>query len=177
MTARVLPITVFVSAADVMRALGCSKTVAYEHLRRAARRAPGTRGLLRVPVAVWEDYLRGLASSVAHHLSWIDGLTPLIDRPCSPSGPELRGVYFVQHDGSGPIKIGAAWNIAQRVRMLQTGNPYPLHLRGYIADDQPHVLEKQLHARFAALRLGGEWFRSDPPLQAFIDEHTTRGPR
>ncbi len=165
MTARVLPITVFVSAADVMRALGCSKTVAYEHLRRAARRAPGTRGLLRVPVAVWEDYLRGL-----------DGLTPLIDRPCSPSGPELRGVYFVQHDGSGPIKIGAAWNIAQRVRMLQTGNPYPLHLRGYIADDQPHVLEKQLHARFAALRLGGEWFRSDPPLQAFIDD-TTRGPR
>ena len=33
--ARVVPITVFASAKDVMRALGCSRALAYQHLRRA----------------------------------------------------------------------------------------------------------------------------------------------
>jgi len=51
-----LPITMFVSPADVMRALACSRSLAYEHLRRAARRERGVRGLLRVPVDVWERY-------------------------------------------------------------------------------------------------------------------------
>ena len=73
MTARVLPITVFVSASDVMQALGCSRSLAYEHLRAAAGRPPGTRGLLRVPVAVWEDYWRGQR-----------GEAPLIGRPATP---------------------------------------------------------------------------------------------
>jgi len=51
--------TVHVSAADVMASLGCAQSTAYEHLRRAAvahGRAPHQRGLLRVPLAVWETY-------------------------------------------------------------------------------------------------------------------------
>jgi hypothetical protein len=54
---RVVPVTVFVSAVDVMRALGCSRSKAYEHLRRAAGRKPGLRSLLRVSVEVWESYV------------------------------------------------------------------------------------------------------------------------
>lgn len=54
----VIPITVFVRAQDVEGALGCSRATAYEHLRQAARRPEGTRGMLRVPVAVWEAYVK-----------------------------------------------------------------------------------------------------------------------
>jgi len=51
------PLTLFVSVEQVRLALGCSRSAAYEHLRRAARRLPGTRGLLRVPLRVWEGYV------------------------------------------------------------------------------------------------------------------------
>ena len=56
MNARVIPITVFVCAADVERAVGCSRSAAYDHLRRASGRAPGARGMLRVSIATWESY-------------------------------------------------------------------------------------------------------------------------
>jgi len=49
-------VPMFVSAVEVRRSLGCSRSLAYEHLRRAAGREPGARGLLRVPLDVWERY-------------------------------------------------------------------------------------------------------------------------
>src|SRR6266540_5149101 len=65
-------ITMWVSATDVRRALGCSRAHAYEHLRRAANRGPDQRGLLlRVELHVWERYAkevlgcRGSTSAVA----------------------------------------------------------------------------------------------------------------
>lgn len=58
MIARVLPLTVYVAAADVQRALGCSRSLAYWHLARAAGRVEGSRGLLRVPLHTWEEYAR-----------------------------------------------------------------------------------------------------------------------
>src|SRR5215472_12003835 len=56
-TSRDFSLTAFVRVKDVMRALGCSRSLAYEHLRRAAQRVPGSRGLLRVPGRVWEKYV------------------------------------------------------------------------------------------------------------------------
>lgn len=53
---RAAPITFWLAVDDVIHALGCSRTKAYEHLRRAAGRRPGERGLLRVPAPVWERY-------------------------------------------------------------------------------------------------------------------------
>lgn len=49
-------LTEFVSAREVRRLLGCKESLAYEHLRRAAGRQPGERGLLRVTKQVWERY-------------------------------------------------------------------------------------------------------------------------
>jgi len=51
-----------VSARDVMAALGCSRSAAYEHLRRASGRGEGTRGLLRVRQSVWNTYQNGWLS-------------------------------------------------------------------------------------------------------------------
>ena len=56
-TSRDFTLTAFVRVKDVMRALGCSRSLAYELLRRAAKRAPGSRGLLRVPVWAWERFV------------------------------------------------------------------------------------------------------------------------
>jgi hypothetical protein len=49
-------ITIFVDAEDVQRALKCSRTSAYGHLRKATGRTNG-RGMLRAPVSVWEEYV------------------------------------------------------------------------------------------------------------------------
>ena len=48
-------VTSFVGAKDVMRALGCSRSAAYDHLRRAGA-APRQGGLLRIPLDRWERY-------------------------------------------------------------------------------------------------------------------------
>jgi hypothetical protein len=60
----VVPITVFVGVADVMRAIGCSRSQAYVYLREAAGRKRGQQGLLRVPVLVWERYASGRFSAL-----------------------------------------------------------------------------------------------------------------
>src|SRR5687767_13333103 len=55
---REMVLTAFIRAKDVVKALGCSKSTAYAHLRRAAGRVDGDRTLLRVPLSLWEQYLR-----------------------------------------------------------------------------------------------------------------------
>src|SRR5258708_21045422 len=55
---RVVPLTIWVGVKDVMHALGCSRSTAYEHLRRASGRSSGRRGLLRVEANVWERYAK-----------------------------------------------------------------------------------------------------------------------
>ncbi len=50
-------LTVFVGVEEVRRQLGCRESLAYEHLRAAAGRRPGERGLLRVSSVVWERYI------------------------------------------------------------------------------------------------------------------------
>lgn len=49
-------LTFWVAVSDVMEALACGRSTAYEHLRRAAGRRRGERGLLRVAAPVWERY-------------------------------------------------------------------------------------------------------------------------
>jgi len=53
---RDLPLTMWVCAKDVEHSLGCSRSLAYEHLRQAAGRIDSTRQTLRVPLDVWERY-------------------------------------------------------------------------------------------------------------------------
>jgi len=53
---RDITITIYVTVKEVQRAIGCSRSAAYEHLRKAAGRDKGKRGMLRVPVDRWERY-------------------------------------------------------------------------------------------------------------------------
>ena len=78
-------------------------------------------------------------------------------------------VYFLQQDKGDPIKIGKAQNIEKRFSDIQ--NMLPVRLRVLATIPGGFELEGQLHKRFAASRLHGEWFRPTPGLLALIQEH------
>jgi hypothetical protein len=70
--------------------------------------------------------------------------------------PESDFVYFIQSGTSGPVKIGLFKTPIQRVSKLQTGNPRELILRHVIPGDRS--VEDELHDRFKAACIRGEWF-------------------
>lgn len=76
-------------------------------------------------------------------------------------------VYFVQQN-NGPVKIGYASVVADRVAGLQGANPYPLRVRALVPATR--TLEAELHFMFSDARLIGEWFdmRRSPDLEAFV---------
>lgn len=77
----------------------------------------------------------------------------------------MSQVYFLS-DGDA-IKIGhASGKLERRVSGIQTGHPGELVVLGAFPADI--YGEMELHARFAHLRIRGEWFRSDPELLDFI---------
>jgi T5orf172 domain len=89
------------------------------------------------------------------------------DRPQSGADALERGgfVYFLEtHDG-GFVKIGFTRNLARRfdqTRRLLPG----LRVLGYLPGAM--ATESWLHAKFAAQRERGEWFRSHEELRSFI---------
>jgi hypothetical protein len=80
--------------------------------------------------------------------------------------PDDVFVYFIADDAGGPVKIGQSKAPIERLTALQTSYPYRLRLLAQASGAQ--LQEVQLHARFAHLRLLGEWFRPDPELLSFI---------
>jgi len=88
------------------------------------------------------------------------------DEPvCSDS--DCLWTYFIQAGTDGPVKIGVAKDVEQRIKELQTGCPDDLRLIGRIQGN----FESELHQRFSQFRVRGEWFNSDIRLLAFIVEH------
>lgn len=81
--------------------------------------------------------------------------------------PQRKGfVYFVREE-NGPIKIGWGQNPQRRMAGMQTGNPRRLVLLGCMPATRKE--ERQLHARFADLRLAGEWFQPHEDILAFVE--------
>lgn len=75
----------------------------------------------------------------------------------APSKVRSRGdteTYLVLHPGTGLIKIGRTTDIRKRLAALQCGAGQPLAVLGVIPGD----VERELHIRFAGLRVHGEWF-------------------
>lgn len=86
--------------------------------------------------------------------------------PPSPRKEQPRGqlVYFIS-DGEA-VKIGFSHSVMQRLKNLQTNHPRPLELLATVPG--PWELERELHQKFAHLRVQGEWFRPEPDLMSFI---------
>lgn len=75
-------------------------------------------------------------------------------------------VYFIKDDNA--IKIGISYDVNERLRVVQTGNPRLLKLLGSISGSKQ--LEDELHVRFIHLRIRGEWYRADKKLLDYISE-------
>ena len=68
-------------------------------------------------------------------------------------------LYVVEADSK--YKIGVAKSISNRLRLLQTGNPYKLSVyKEYriSTESAARELEKELHSMFNSKRMEGEWF-------------------
>jgi hypothetical protein len=86
-------------------------------------------------------------------------------RKKSEVGQAGRQVYFIRLGER--VKIGVSVNVRRRLKSLQTSCPDRLellHSAGGTWDD-----EVQLHKRFAADRLTGEWFRLSPEIAEYIE--------
>jgi hypothetical protein len=72
----------------------------------------------------------------------------------------LTNIYFIQSVVGGPIKIGTAYDIQGRLQQHQTGSPFLLQVIKTI-ENVPRKTERELHRRFDAYRLHGEWFKDE----------------
>ena len=71
--------------------------------------------------------------------------------------------YFVQAETGGPIKVGYTSQAPEfRLANLQTGSPAKLRFVGLLPENR----EAELHQKWSAHRLHGEWFK---PVQAICD--------
>lgn len=77
-------------------------------------------------------------------------------------------VYFVQSGSGGPIKIGWSQDVDRRMAELQVGNAHRLIFLGKIAGRMED--ESATHAKFAHLRMEGEWFRDAPEVHDYVRE-------
>ncbi len=69
-------------------------------------------------------------------------------------------VYFAQRASDGLIKIGWSRNVKYRMMEVRA------KVIGAIPGERPE--EKVLHARFAHLRVEGEWFKPELELVTYI---------
>lgn len=75
-------------------------------------------------------------------------------------------VYFIGSEG-GPIKIGCALNVNNRLAALQCASPVRLAILATTPGRTK--VERAYHARFAAHRLHGEWFAPHPDILTEIE--------
>jgi hypothetical protein len=69
-----------------------------------------------------------------------------------------RSIYVVQ-SGPGPVKVGIAGRVAQRLSQLRVSSPVPLHLFFCAeTDDDVASLEKRTHRILRDSHMSGEWF-------------------
>lgn len=80
-------------------------------------------------------------------------------------------VYVIAHrndDGwAGPCKVGLASDPKVRLTTLQSGNPRPIGLYGFVRTPDrmcARAAEKYLHRSLKASRLHGEWFHVEPEI-------------
>ena len=77
----------------------------------------------------------------------------------------MKKVYFIQA-GKGPIKIGTSSNPRKSMVNLQSSNASEIVLLATIPGGVKEA--RELHERFAELRLRGEWFIPADDLLSYI---------
>lgn len=79
---------------------------------------------------------------------------------------KIEVVYFLQQNADGPIKIGRTRNIVSRIAQMASSNSCEIIVRAIIPGSLD--LETQLHDRFVAHRIRGEWFHPHQTILEYI---------
>lgn len=91
--------------------------------------------------------------------------------PPKPPRPKKGVVYFIGMEGDkSAVKIGFASKLEDRVATLQTSSHHELKVLAAIKGTAK--FEKELHRKFAADHIRGEWFRRTEAIEAFIAAST-----
>ena len=78
-------------------------------------------------------------------------------------------IYFIcANSRDSFIKIGRAKTPRYRIKAFQRWSPYKLHILATLREEHTTVTERDLHKRFRAHRVHGEWFRPHPELLDYI---------
>jgi hypothetical protein len=81
-----------------------------------------------------------------------------INIPNEQFDKQMNGYVYLLTDGE-IYKIGVTrGSIENRIKKLQTGNPYEICIVDYFATDKPFKLEKMLHNKHSLKRVNNEWF-------------------
>ena len=81
-------------------------------------------------------------------------------------------LYVVEADSK--YKIGVAKSISNRLKLLQTGNPYKISVyKEYKISTEPLArgIEKELHSMFSSKRMEGEWFNLAKEDLELLDQY------
>jgi hypothetical protein len=85
----------------------------------------------------------------------------------------MSHVYFVANN-HGAVKIGVSRRVHVRVNSLRTSHADDLRVLGVMEGDRN--TEQDLHMKWAAHRLNGEWFSLTEEIREFIRLHTSAMP-
>lgn len=111
-----------------------------------------------------------IANAALADEEWARNTRPRVDHPRrATSRPHKQWVYFIQCT-AGPIKIGVAVDVEERLRTLQCGSPFELRLIARVPGG--YDLEADLHRRLCEHRLHGEWFANTPVVLRVLEEVT-----
>jgi hypothetical protein len=136
-----------------------ARVMEYAEARRAAGRSDAT---IRSELMV----LRGALRLASERGAWRGDPRKVTRFDRAPEAGMANVVYFVQSGEGGPIKIGWAADFAARLAVMQTGNPVELVVLATVPGSR--AAERELHARFASLRIRREWFRPEAELLQYI---------
>jgi hypothetical protein len=109
---------------------------------------------------------------IVHRADTVEDATELLDRILKQYGVSRvcsQYVYFIEALGKDEIKIGTTGDDPRkRLATFQTANAAQLAVLGAIPGN--HNTERELHARFADLRIDSrrEWFRATPELREYV---------
>ncbi len=66
------------------------------------------------------------------------------------------------------VKFGYSQNPNSRIKELQTGNPFKIHLLLKVNYNCVSSIEKEIHRYFKEKRERGEWFKIDEEVKDFV---------
>lgn len=86
------------------------------------------------------------------------------------SREKMNVVYFIQAELGGayigPIKIGYTQKLRNRLISMKMDNFHELKILKIIEGDRNK--EKEIHQKFAGIRIKGEWFKPDQSLLSYV---------